>query len=77
MGSAEALGGLFQNRLHYAVQIFKDFAVPESQHGPAFLFQKFGAGCVIGGSIAVLRTIEFDGQSRRAACKIDDIRSDH
>ena len=77
MGSAEALGGLVQDRLYHPIQIVGDVAVPESQDCPPIVHQEQGSTFIICQRIQMLRSIEFNGQLRRTTCEIDNIWADH
>lgn len=77
MGSAEALGGLVQDRLHHPVEIIGDVAVPEAQDCPSAVRQEHRSAFIISFGIQMLGAIEFYGELRRTACEVNDIWADH
>ena len=68
MGSAEALGGFFQDHLSDAVQIFEHVPIPESEHSPPFFPQIGGALLVISCRIQMLATVELQVGDSITAC---------
>ena len=77
MGSAEALGGLAQDRFHYSIKIADDIAIPEAQNRPSCFCQKLRAVRIIFLSIEMLGAIKLDRKFRRTAGKVNDIRTNY
>ena len=61
---------LFQDGGENAVGILQDVVVPEADYAVAVGFYHRGTRFV-GGAVAVLAAVEFDGQPRRSASEID------
>ncbi len=76
MGTAEALGGFFQNQPCDAFRIREHIIVPHTQNAPAFRFEKCRSAVVIALPFKMLAAVELDSEPRFAACQIDNIISD-
>jgi hypothetical protein len=75
VGTAEALGGARQDRLHRAFRILTKVAIPNAENGPTLLPKPSIANC-IPCRFRVLATVDLDHQLRLAAGQIGDIWSD-
>lgn len=73
MGTAEALGGGFEDQHGDAIRIGGDIVIPDAQDPPTLRFEKRCAAIVIGQLIKMLAAVEFDRELRLAAREIDNI----
>jgi hypothetical protein len=73
--SAQFLSSL-PNDLQDAVDIARDFVVPEPDHSPTFVLQEIGAYLVLGLSFLMLAAIDLDHETQRYAAEIDYVRTD-
>lgn len=76
MGTAEALGGFFEEQRSYAFRILERIRIPNPQYAPTFSFEKQCPPIIIGLLVEMLAAIEFDRQPCFAAGEIDNIRPD-
>ena len=75
MGAAEALGGSIHDRLNYARRVFIELVVPNTKNSATLMRQDCVPTAVSFGN-RMVTPVEFDDQSRLAACKVDDIWAD-
>ena len=62
--------------LEYGIQVFKHFVIPKSQNANAAATQELSSNCIMPArSIGVvLASVELDGELRRIAVKVEDVR---
>lgn len=77
MGTAEALGGLPEDMFDRPFRIAQHVRIPQPNDPPTLCLKPCGALRVIIRLLGMLTTIQFYGQLRRSAGKIEDIGSDH
>lgn len=76
MGSAEALGGLVQDRGQYAVEVVKDIAIPKAQYRPPRFYEESRPAIIISLRVMMLGAIEFHRQLRGPTGQVQYIGTD-